>query len=473
MIKNLGVAGVLAVMTAGCGGPRDVTSVLQDSLATMGDVASIEYSGTGMNAFFGQAINAGQEWPRRELSGFVGRINYDQESAQNELEFAQPVFGGQRQNTQVIGLSAWSVGANGPVSQPAVAEERQLNIWLTPHGFVKGALAASDVQMLSDGEGPVVISFTALGTYTVTGTMDENDLVTRVETRIPNVVLGDMDVVATYADYQSFDGIQFPTVIEIAHGGFPLWELDITSATPNAAVDLSVPDGVASGPTTPAQIETPSAELAEGVWLVTGGAHYSVVVEFEEYLAIVEAPANEARSLAVLAEARRLAADKPVRYVLTTHHHFDHAGGLRTYAAEGVTIVTHASNVAYFEQTLMAAATLSPDSQEQARRAPMLEGVSDTYEITDGQQTIQVYATDGDTHTGEYTLVYLPGPQILVEADAWSPGPAEAPPPATPPANAVTLYDTVESLGLEVATIAPIHGRGAAPFAELGTFIGR
>ena len=62
---------------------------------------------------------------------------------------------------------------------------------------------------------------------------------------------------------------------------------------------------------------------------------------------------------------------------------------------------------------------------------------------------------------------------MLVEADAWSPGAPDAPPPSTPPANAVDLYETVESLGLDVATIAPVHGRGAAPFEELATFIGR
>jgi len=84
--------------------------------------------------------------------------------------------------------------------------------------------------------------------------------------------------------------------------------------------------------------------------------------------------------------------------------------------------------------------------------------VSETCEITDGEQTIQVYATDGDTHTGEYTLVYLPGAQILVEVDAWRPGAPDAPPSA----DAVDIYETVERLGLEVATIAPVHGRGAA-----------
>ena len=473
MVRTLWVAGVVTLMSAGCGGPRDVTRVLEDSLAAMGDVSSIEYAGTGMNAFFGQALIAGQAWPRRELSRFTARVNYDQESAQNELEFAQPVFGGQQQNTHVNGRSAWSIGANGPVPQPGAADERQLHIWLTPHGFVKGALAARDVELVSDGEGPSIISFMALDTYTVTGTLDDNDLVTRVETKIPNAILGDMDIVATYAGYQAFDGLQFPTIIEIAQGGFPLWELSISSVTPDAPVDLPVPDGIQSGSTASADVPLASEELADGVWHITGGSHYSVVVEFDEYLAVVEAPGDEARSLAVLAEARTLAPDKPVRYVLTTHHHFDHIGGLRTYAAEGATIVTHATNVAYLEQTLMAPATLMPDRQAEAAEPPILEGVSETYEITDGQQTIQVYATDGDTHTGEYTLVYLPGPRILVEADAWSPGAPDAPPPATPPANAVDLYETVESLGLEVATIAPVHGRGAAPFEELARFIGR
>ena len=63
--------------------------------------------------------------------------------------------------------------------------------------------------------------------------------------------------------------------------------------------------------------------------------------------------------------------------------------------------------------------------------------------------------------------MYLPGPRILVEADAWSPGPADAPVPDMPPPNAVRLYDEIQNLKLNVATIAPIHGRGDAPFAEL------
>ena len=93
-----------------------------------------------------------------------------------------------------------------------------------------------------------------------------------------------------------------------------------------------------------------STKLADGVWHVTGGSHHSVVVEFNEYIAVAEAPLDEARSLAVIAEAKKLGSNKPIRYVLTTHHHFDHSGGLRTYVAEGATVVTHQSNVPYLRE---------------------------------------------------------------------------------------------------------------------------
>jgi glyoxylase-like metal-dependent hydrolase (beta-lactamase superfamily II) len=404
------------------------------------------------------------------MSGYTRSINYEQRSARDEMNFAQPVFGGQQQNAQVSGDKAWNVGANGPAPQLAAAEERQLHILLTPHGFLKAAAAATDA-MVTQEEGSSRVSFTTMDKYKVEGTINGQNHVTRVATRIPNPVLGDTDVVATYSEYRDFGGVQFPGKILIEQGGFPLWDLTITSVTPNAAADLPVPDAVASATVPP--VQTMSTQLAPGVWHVTGGSHHSLVVGFDEYAAVVEAPLDEQRSMAVLAEAKKLVAGKPVRYVLTTHHHFDHIGGLRTYAAEGATIVTHQSNVASLERSLTAPATISPDMQAKSPRTPMLQGVSDTFEITDGKQTIQVYATKGDTHTNEYTLIYLPGPRILVEGDAFSPGPPGAAPPATPPPNAVALYDSLQQLKLNVATIAPIHGRGAVPMMELRKFIGR
>jgi glyoxylase-like metal-dependent hydrolase (beta-lactamase superfamily II) len=470
MAKRLWPAVALAVAAAACGGATTAGSVLEDAQEAMGNPGTIQYSGTGMNAFFGQALTAGEAWPRRDLSKFTRTIDYEQRAARDEMSFAQPVFGGQQQTQAVNGDRAWNVGPQGPAPQLAAAEERQLHIWLTPHGFLRAAREAGNATLM-ESEGANVVSFTALGKYPVQGTINAQNQVARVATTIANPVLGDTEIVATYSNYRSFDGVQFPARIEIAQGGFPLWELDITEVSTNATLDAAVPEPV--GAATIAPVQTMSTQLAPGVWHVTGGSHHSVVVEFADHVTVVEAPLNEERAMAVLAEARKLVPNKPIRNLVTSHHHFDHTGGLRAIASEGITIVTHQSNVPYFEKVLMGPATLVPDAQAKSARKPAFQPVADKHVITDGKQTLEVYATGGDTHTNEYTLVYLPGPRILVEADAFSPGPADAPPPPMPPPNAVKLDDEIQRLKLNVSTIAPIHGRGAVPLAELRRFIGR
>lgn len=463
-------AALAAALTA-CSTARDADSVLKRAQAAMGDVRSITYSASGMYARYGQGLTAGEAWRQRDLSGFTRTINYDQRAMRDEVTFGPTVVGRYEPNEQVSGDRAWGVGPQGPVPQIAAAAERQLHIWLTPHGFVKAAMAAADTT-LSKADGADTISFTALGKYPVSGTLDDRGFLTRVKTIVPDAVLGDADIIASYSDYREFAGLQFPTRIGIEQGGFPLWELNVTTVTPNVPFDLPVPANVAAATIPPERVA--STEVAKGVWHVTGGPqHHSVLVEFDQYLTVVEAPDTEARSLAVIEEAGRLAPNKPIRYIVATHHHFDHTGGLRTYVAQGATVVTHYSNVAYTQQTLARRATLVPDRLSLNPRKPTIVGVSDKYEITDGRQTLDVYAASGDDHTTYYALAYLPGPKVLVQNDSYVPGPGEAPPPAVPPGNALAFYESLQPLKLEVRTIVPIHGPRAFPMAEFLKFIGK
>lgn len=446
---------------------QDAKTILQNADKALGSVKTIQYSGTGMNGFFGQALTAGKEWPRRELTAYTRRINYDQKSSTEQLTFKENVFGGQQQNQLVSSDKAWNIGANGqPAPQPAAAEARQLQIWLTPHGFVKAALAGN-----ASSRSRNVVSFTALGKFVVSGTLDAQGMLSKVETIMPDPVLGDMAVVTTYADYKDYGGVKFPTKILQTQGGFPVWDLTITAVQPNAPADLPVPAPVQSATIPPVTVQ--STKLSDGVWLLAGGSHHSLLVEFGNYLTIVEGPQNEDRSIAVINEAKKLVPNKPIRYVVSTHHHFDHSGGLRTYVAEGATVVTHASNKAYFEKSFVAPSTLVPDRQSKAKKKPSIQTVNDKYTISDGKQTIEVYSTQGDTHTDELLVAYLPGPKILVEADSFSPQAANAPPPSPAPPNAIALYNNIQRLKLDVQTIAPVHGRGAVPIAELLRFIGK
>jgi len=465
------VAGLFLAVTVSA---QDAKTVSQNAQKAMGNPQSVLFSGTGVNGFFGQALTAGKEWPRRDLESVSGAINFDQKSARLELVFKNEVFGGRHQNTQVNGDKAWTVGANGPVPQLAAAEERQLQIWMTPHGFLRAALAASDATVKSrneSGKKVNVVSFTYMNKLKITGTIDGQGMVTRVATKFPNPVLGDMDYEFAYSDYKDYSGVKFPTRILQSEGGFPVNDLTIASVQPNAPFDLPVPANVQAATMPVVRVET--SKIGDGVWFLGGGSHHSVVVEFNNFITVIEGPLSEARSLAVIAEAKKLAPGKPIKYLVSTHHHFDHSGGLRTYVAEGATIVTQASNKPYWEKSFMAPATIVPDAQSKAHKKPSIQAVGDKYVITDGKQSIEVYNTIGDGHSDELMVVYIPSVKALVEADSFSPGPPNAPAPNPVPADALVLYDNIQRLKLDVSTIVGIHGRGPVSIDEFKKFVGK
>ena len=112
---------------------------------------------------------------------------------------------------------------------------------------------------------------------------------------------------------------------------------------------------------TPPPVRAESEVLAPGVFYIAGGSHHSVAINQADHIVVVEGPQHEERSLAVIAKVKELIPGKPIRYLINSHVHFDHSGGLRTYVDEGATIVTHALNRPYYETAWAAPRTLVPD----------------------------------------------------------------------------------------------------------------
>jgi glyoxylase-like metal-dependent hydrolase (beta-lactamase superfamily II) len=174
-----------------------------------------------------------------------------------------------------------------------------------------------------------------------------------------------------------------------------------------------------------------------------------------------------------LAEARRLVPNKPIKYVVNTHHHFDHSGGLRAVVADGIPIITNEQNKAFYEQAWKNPHTLEPDKLSKNPKKATFITVKDKYVITDGAQTLELHFITGNDHNGDMMLGYLPKQKVLIEADLFTPGAPNGPPQPPLALNfANELYDNIQRLKLDVTTIAPLHGR-VVPYTDMLKTLGK
>jgi Metallo-beta-lactamase superfamily len=513
----------LAAAPASAQAVKDVRAVLEASMKAMGgaNLKTLRYSANGWSSRIGQTYGLAEDWPHYEVADYTRAIDYDAQWSREDYTRRQgkyPLLGrppmlDEKITSIVSGNFAWDMQGDKPVPLTSLyldgvtySDLRKLELAITPHGFLKAALAAkdataitlpivgaSDAGLSAFGRKVTIVAFT-MGKYRINGTINDQNLVELTDTWFPNPVYGDMDFEFRYTKYKSFDGVQFPTLLHV-HQGDPrlnpahnYYEYFVTDVKVNVPVaTMPVPDAVRTATIAPVKVE--SQKLADGVWMLGGGSHNSMLVEFKDFITVVEAPNNEARSLAVIEEATRLVPNKLIKYVVNTHHHFDHAGGLRTYLSQGTTVVTHELNKQYYMDIMFypAARELQPDRMSFyspmymiSRRPAPIETVASfaggpgggaaQYSITDGERILQIFhvqdmAYELETpslaqgnHSADMLMVYLPKEKILLNADLYTPPAAGAP---TPTATAAmrTLYQNMKKQKLDVAQHVPVHGR--------------
>lgn len=428
---------------------------------------AIEFSGSGHWYQFGQAPSAVLPWPQFDVSSYKAEINYDTASAGVNITRIQaddpkrrrPAPTTQWVNQYVSGKYAWNLpvetAPQNPSPQPAAVEERRAEIWSTPHGFIKAALNNS-AESKAD-KGGVEVSFTIDGKYRVVGRINAKNEVEQVQTWIDTPVLGDTLLETKFSDYQDFQGTRFPGEIVRKLGGHPVLALKIKSVKANTEVSISVPDNVSKAQ--PPVINVKVDKLADGVYYLTGGTHHSVAIEQRDHIVLVEAPQNEARSLALIAKIKEIIPGKPIKYLVNSHFHFDHSGGLRTFVDEGSTIVTHKLNEPYYKKAWAAPRGINPDRLANSRKVAKFETFGAKHVLSDGARKIEIHEISGSGHNDGFAAIYLPAEKILIEADAFTPGAVGAPLPASPNPYSVNLYDNIQKLKLDVDQIAPLHGR--------------
>lgn len=477
MIQQIGLSVALSAVALAA-----QAASLESAAQALGasQVQSIEFSGAGRWFQFGQAPAPGLPWPQFDVSRYVASINYESASARVQINRLQtiepdrvrPAPIEQKVDQYVSAQLAWNQGvAPAPANvtaQPAAVEERSAEIWSTPQGFIKAALANNaKSKAVKDG---VEVSFTVAGKYRYVGFINQQDQVASIKTWIDSPVLGDTLVETSFDAYKNFGGVAFPAHIVRTQGGFRVLDVAVADVKVNATPALKVPDSIALGAIPPVTVQV--NKLADGVFYLTGGTHHSVAIEQRDHVVLVEAPLNEARSLAVIDKVKETIPGKPIRYLVNTHAHFDHSGGLRTLVDEGATIVTHRGNVAYYKTVWAAAHTVSPDRLAKSRKTARFEAFDRKHVLSDGKRQIEIFPIEGNTHNDAFALVYLPAEKILIEVDAYTPLAANAKPPASPNPYAVNLEDNIDKLKLSVDQIAALHGPGVVKLDDLRAYNG-
>jgi glyoxylase-like metal-dependent hydrolase (beta-lactamase superfamily II) len=524
MTRSWNIAGAVAVLggtalvltgAASAQPAPTAQSVLAALSKNMGadNLKCITFGGTvGYVGIVGQAHDIKSDWPKVLISKYTRTINYDAKSSYEDRTIEQgnypriggggiPLQGQQRAQNYVLDKAAWNMQGNTANPQPDQADVRAIDIWMSPHGFIKGAMApgANPVLITRYENGAVgtlaghayrklnVISFT-FGKYRINGTISPDNLLERVETRIANPVRGDMNYEAEYSQWRDVNGVKFPgnfhnhtdwdneTQPPNYNGGHNSFGLTVTDIKPNdCGQALSVPANVASA--APPQVTVTTQTLAPGITYLTGGTHHSVAVEFNDYIALVEAPLNQARTLAVFNAVRAMYPNKPIKYVVNSHNHYDHLGGIRTAFHEGAVIITHSSNHDFYKNEVLShdVWTLDPDRLSlypptEFDEGYQFEDVDTRYTLSDGTRNLDVLYLQGSPHAEGMVMAYLPKEKILIEADVYTPPAMGAPMPAQVPAAALNLYENIKGYKLDVATVVGLHGR-AVPWAEFLRFV--
>jgi len=431
-------------------------------------INSLEFVGSGSVFSFGQAFEPGERWPRFVQRSYRASMNYQTNSmrlSQVRSQGEHPPRGGgaqavaaDQETIQIVSDQyAWQEIESKAIPNNGAAKERLRQLWISPQGVIKAAIRHS-----ANITGNTLI-FELDGTE-IKASINSQNLVEKVQYLTSNEVTGDYQVEVYYSDYANFSGIRFPKHILQIEDGYPTLDIQIQELKVNTASSITVPEGVKNSP--PQTLKLTTDKLAEGIWYLSTPNARNWAVDLGDEIAIVEGFGSEARSLLVIEEIKRLIPNKPIRYVINTHHHYDHAGGLRTYVAQGATIITHAMNQPFFEKSWARPRTIAPDSLSRNPREAQFDTLTDKKIISGKSRTIELYYMKDTSHAKYNLIVFIPEEGLAYWGDGYNPPAGNNPlDVARTPEQGIDIYRVIKMNKIVVKTIAPAHGAGPKPFS--------
>ena len=458
---------LVASLLCACAPATQEQQVIDDAVEAMGgagrirEVKALTIQGTGTAPNAGQNRTPEDELPVWKVTEYTRRIDLvNWRTRVQQVREAQFLFAGelvQRQTQGIDGDAAYNVSASGTVSRAgaAAARDRRSELLHHPVTFLK-TIVDADITLSNlrarAGERLVDIAMPDGGTMTL-GIDAATHLPTRVVSMAANPNMGDVAIETRFSDYEEVGGLKLPRRLTTKMDYYLQLDLQVAkNAVDGDMSDLALPAALrqAKAPE-PSPVVVTVEPVAKGIWWLAGsGNHRSVVFEFDDHLVLFEAPVNEARTKAVIDKARTLS-PKPLTKAIVSHHHFDHSGGLRVAIAEGLTIVTHRSNEAFFTSLVARQHTIAPDTLEKVRRLVTFELVDDQLTLKDKSMEVQLYHLLDNPREGTNIYAYVPRDRILVQADLYD---------ATWLRHSwgENVLRNLERRGLKIERSVPVHG---------------
>ena len=355
-----------------------------------------------------------------------------------------------------------------------------------PAKLLRVAAGQNNLRRLADaevdGQNQRVLGFTDSGDKFHLYLDAKTHLPTQVDILEDDPLEGDSSYVLRYGDWRKVGAVMTPFSLRYELNGRELQEEQIKSVQHNVtfvADSFAIPDpvrnektyvtpiasqwihrrvaGAASYQDLGAPVKIEWTELATGLHKITGSSHATIVVEMADHLIAIEGPLYEARTAPVVQSIKEKFSNKPTRFVIPTHHHLDHAGGIRAFMATGATLVVPFSAKYFYAKVAKAPHTRNPDSLEKNKVGVVIEAFGGGPRIlTDGKRRVEVYPLPL-SHADDLVVIYLPAEKILIEADHVNPRNGQV-----RPAPAVKEFiPALDKLNLDVATIVGIHGDSA------------
>ncbi|HKF70071.1 MAG TPA: MBL fold metallo-hydrolase [Vicinamibacterales bacterium] len=452
--RGCAAAVIIVLSFASAAGADDAKAVIDAASKAMGVVGmkSITISGAAAIGNFGQSRTISFGLASTSIRNYVRTIDFTI-PASHAIGITQPP-------AAVRGGPLPPTGTYEQMITPATpAWVQQMQIWATPWGFLVGAAANNatvksqkidGVQYKAVTWSPAQKSPSGLP-YKLTGYIDSDNLVVRVETWVEHPLMGDLHQEFFYTGYQSFGGLMAPAKTSQKQIGMETFVAAIYHAQANPSELAKLMDGPPPPAPPPPLPPAASEKLADGVYRITGG-YVSLAVEFKDHVVVLEGGQNEARGLAVIAETKRLFPAKRIKYVVCTHPHFDHSSGLPPFVAEGVTILVD-DNAKFFTQaSLDTPRTLAGDVMAKSKKKARVEGVIEQMELKDETRSLMLYHVDKLEHSDSMLIAYLPKEKILFSADF------NAPPAGQPVSPSIaTLMANLDRLAIDFDRHVTVH----------------